>query len=118
MLTIPEGMKIYLSLTPVDMRKSINGLSVQVVELLDQNPQCGHLFLFHNRSRDKVKILVWDKNGFILVYKQLEKGRFKFPTYSSTKQMILDDRQLEWLLCGLDFSQLNRFPHFHFKNYA
>lgn len=118
MLNIPAGVKIYLSLESVDMRKSINGLSVQVIEVLKQNPQCGHLFLFHNRSKDKVKILVWDKNGFVLVYKQLEKGRFKFPSYSSAKQMIIDDQQLAWLLCGFDFSQLNPFPKFNFKNHA
>ena len=65
--------QIYLYSQPIDMRKSINGLSYIVNDLPEQNPQDGSLILFYNRSRDKVKLLYWDNNGFVMVYKRLKK---------------------------------------------
>jgi len=69
---------VHLATEPVDMRKSINGLSVLVADHLELSPLSGSLFVFYNKARDKIKILYWDRNGFCLWYKRLEKHRFIF----------------------------------------
>jgi transposase len=71
---------IYLVSGATDMRKSIDGLSLIVADVLDMDPLSQAWFIFCNRSRDKIKILFWDTNGFWLYYRRLEKGRFKWPT--------------------------------------
>ena len=99
-----EQQSIYLYSQPIDMRKSINGLSYLVSDLSNHNLQSGSVTLFYNRSRDKVKLLYWDKNGYVLVYKRLEKGRFKIIKYDKTTEVAtLDNKQLSWLLAGLDY---------------
>jgi transposase len=99
-----EQQSIYLYSRPIDMRKSINGLSYIMSELSNQSVQDGSVTLFYNRARDKVKLLYWDKNGFVLIYKRLEKGRFKIIKYDEDKDIaMLDNKQLSWLLAGLDY---------------
>ena len=71
--------RIYLCREFVDMRKSINGLSVLVESVLQFDPFSSHLFVFCNKKRDKIKMLIWERNGFVLWYKRLEKQRFKWP---------------------------------------
>ena len=71
MLSLPTSTKLYLATVPVDMRKAVDGLSVLVNTDLRQDPQSGHLFIFYNRARNKLKCLYWDKNGFVLYYKRL-----------------------------------------------
>lgn len=101
--------QIYLYSQPIDMRKSINGLSYIVSELSNYSLQDGSLTLFYNRSRDKVKLLYWDKNGFVLIYKRLEKGRFKIIKYDETTGIAtLDNKQLSWLLAGLDYDLMSQ----------
>jgi transposase len=96
--------QIYLYSQAIDMRKSINGLSYLVSDLANYSLQEGSVTLFYNRSRDKVKLLYWDKNGFILIYKRLEKGRFKITKQDEkTGVAMLDNKQLSWLLAGLDY---------------
>ncbi len=68
---------VHLATEPVDMRKSINGLSVLVADKLEISPLSGSLFVFYNKARDKIKILYSDRNGFCLWYKRLEKHRFR-----------------------------------------
>ena len=105
---IPNNLKVYFCLKPVDMRKSINGLSIVVQEDLDLDPSTGQLFLFCNRCRDKVKALYWDTNGFCLWYKRLEHGRFKIPKCTGDKiQMSM--QELNYLLDGVDLNKLKRF---------
>lgn len=64
-LTLSENSSVYVSLSPVDMRKSINGLSALVLSIFKKQPTSGHLFVFYNQSRNKVKILHWDRNGCV-----------------------------------------------------
>jgi len=71
--------QVYVALGNTDMRKSINGLSILVQEHLEMNPLSGHLFVFCNRSRNMVKVLYWDRNGFCLWHKRLEKHYFTWP---------------------------------------
>ena len=118
MLTLNKSLKIYLSLEPVDIRKSINGLSLIVLEDLSHNPQDLALYIFYNKARNKIKCLMWDRNGFVLIYKRLEKGRFQFSSTPSEGIYELSHRQLAWLLAGFDFVQMDQFPELKFENYA
>ena len=101
MIPVPE-CPIYLHRAPVDFRKSINGLAVIVEQELERSPFELGLFLFSNKNRDKIKILYWDKTGFALWYKRLEKQRFKWPKVGHPKDMMLTEQQLHWLLDGYD----------------
>ena len=84
MLTLPPTVRVYLATQPVDLRKGFDGLAGATRELIQQDPLCGHLFVFLNRRRNQVKILMWDRNGFCLLYKRLEQGTFRFPGRSRT----------------------------------
>lgn len=104
-----EHERVYLYSQPIDMRKSINGLSYIVSDLAGHTLQDGSVTLFFNRSRDKVKLLYWDKNGFVMLYKRLEKGRFKIIKYDENMQVAtLDTKQLSWLIAGLDYDLMNQ----------
>jgi transposase len=76
MLSLPPSVRIFVAREPADMRKSFDGLSRLVCDVVEQDPQSGHLFCFFNRRRDRVKLLWWDRSGYWLLYKRLEKGRF------------------------------------------
>ncbi len=103
-MMLPTNFKrVFLAIGHTDMRKSINGLSFLVEQAMELNPFDGDLFVFCNRQRNMVKILYWDKNGFALWLKRLEKHRFYWPT--STEEVIsLGTKELEWLLNGLDYT--------------
>ena len=76
MLTIPPSSKVFLCTQPIDMRKGFDGLSGLVETYFGQNPCCGHLFVFFSKTRDRMKVLVWDLDGFVLYYKRLERGTY------------------------------------------
>lgn len=97
-----EPSDIYLHIDPVDFRKSINGLVVVVEQQLELSPFMDALFIFCNKKRDKLKILYWDKTGFALWYKRLEKQRFKWPNDDQLSRLVLSEQQLHWLLAGYD----------------
>jgi transposase len=97
-----EPADIYLHLEAVDFRKSINGLVVVVEQQLELSPLSDALFIFSNKKRDKLKILYWDKTGFALWYKRLEKQRFKWPSNTEDASLSLSEQQLHWLLGGYD----------------
>jgi len=97
---LSSGAQVYLALGVTDMRKSINTLSILVQERLQGNPFSGALFAFSNRRRDIVKVLYWDRNGFCLWQKRLEKDRLRWPE-SSEEVMKLTRRELMWLLDGM-----------------
>ena len=79
MLSLPPSVRIFVATEPVDLRKGFDGLSAATREVLRQDPLSGHLFVFINRRRNRAKILVWDRSGFWLLYKRLERGRFRLP---------------------------------------
>ena len=107
-MRFPTNLKILLSREPTDMRKSINGLSILVSERLKKNPTDLYVFVFRNKRGDKLKILYWDRNGFCLWYKIIQKGRFRFPK-KLAGIIELSMEQLQWLLDELDFSKLKGF---------
>ena len=102
---LANGTRVWLALGATDMRKSINSLSTLVASVLEKDVFSGHLFVFCNKSRTTIKILYWDKNGFCVWHKRLEKSKFIWPT-SESMVLELDYNQLSWLLDGLDFSKL------------
>ena len=104
MLVAPANTKVYLAAGSTDMRKAINGLCMLVEGQLELDPFLGHLFVFCNRRRNLIKILYWDRNGFCLWQKRLEKDRFRWPE-SQEQVLKLDHRQLSWLLDGLEIRQ-------------
>ena len=112
MLTIPRSVRIFIGSTPIDMRKSIDGLMAIVQEELEQDAYSGFLFVFVSRRADRVKILTWDKGGFVLVYKRLEKGQFKLPHMDPSAMAVeIDATQLTMLLDGIDFGRVRRPDH-------
>ena len=99
--------RVYLALGVTDMRKAINGLSILVEQAMGLSPFSGDLFVFCNRQRTIIKILYWDKNGFALWIKRLEKHRFKWP--NAVEEVItIGPKELEWLLAGLDYTSAHK----------
>jgi len=105
MLSLAGIERVYLACGATDMRKSIDGLAALVSQVFHLDPFAPSLFVFCNRRRDKMKILYWDMNGFWLLYRRLESGRFKWPQSPADGTLTVDRRQLQWLLHGLDLEQ-------------
>jgi transposase len=115
-MLFPMNGAIWLHPEPVDFRRQIDGLIILVADYLKLNPTSGQLFLFRDRSAKKIKILWWDRNGFWLLYKRLEKGRLKFPS-SKEQVMELTRDQLSWLLSGLDCMNHTLLPEVKASNF-
>ena len=113
MIRLKAEVRVYLATEPVDGRKAINGLSAFVTESFDAKLMDGSVFVFYNRSRDRVKCLFWDKNGFVLYHKRLERGKFKI---NHTGPFEINQQQLDWLLAGLDFALMSEFPELDFEH--
>jgi transposase len=107
MLNLPPSVKVYISTDDTDMRKSIDALGALVQEVLKKDPFSGHLFVFCNKRGDKIKILYWDRNGFCLWYKRLERGIFRLPKVQA-KVFMLMPHELNLLLEGVDLTDKNR----------
>ena len=99
---------IYLCIEPVDFRKQINGLAALVQDELALDPFSEQLFAFTNRRRDRVRILVWERSGFVLWMKRLERERFHWPR-GDGPTVTLSGQELNWLLDGYDLSRWR--PH-------
>ena len=103
--------RVWLVLGATDMRKAINGLSLMVADRLGHDAFSGHLFAFCNRGRTLIKILYWDRGGFVLVYKRLERGRFQMPRIADDATSVtLDAASLEMLMGGVDMATVKRIP--------
>jgi transposase len=111
----PSDIKVYLGLGSTDMRKSIDSLSILVSEHLNHDPFSGHLFVFCNRRRTILKILYWDRNGFCLWHKRLEKEKFLWPR-SECEVAEISSRELRWLLEGLDIDQAQAHGNFEYQS--
>jgi transposase len=107
MISIKEDARIYLNLGRTDFRKSVNGLSVLVEAAMKLNPMSGDLFVFCNKSKNRLKILYYDMNGFCLWYKRLEADKFRWPKIDE-EQIEIKHEELTWLLRGLDFRSAHR----------
>ena len=108
MLTLPRSVKIYLSSLPMDMRRGHDGLFA-VVRSWGLDPFSGHLFAFVGKRGDRIKILVFERGGFLLLYKRLEKGRFRVPRVPpDSTSVMLDATELSMLLDGIDEQRVRR----------
>lgn len=106
---------IWMADQAVDFRLSINGLSEYVRARFERNPREG-VYIFYNRQRTKLKILAWHGNGFVLLLKRLEQGRFVV-SENSEGCMQLAEKQLSWLLAGLDWFSMSQWNNLEYDNY-
>lgn len=104
MLNVPAPVRVFLYTASTDMRKSFSGLHGLIVEALKQDPLSGDWFVFVNRRRDRIKIMLWEKDGFVIFYKQLQSGTFAMPTCDS-QSLLLTSQQLALILVGVDLKQ-------------
>ena len=109
MIGLPESVKILLFTAPADMRRGFDGLSF-LVKAAGGDVYSGHLFVFLSRRRDRAKILTFQKGGFVLWYKRLERGRFK-PIVAVSDRVELDATQLTMLLDGIDVRRVKQPKH-------
>ena len=105
MFGLGPATKIYIGIEAVAMRKGFAGLSGLVRDLLGHDPLSGHLFLFSNRYRTRVKVLVWDGSGLWVCAKRLEKGRFRWPAATEGSSVVMRPEELAMLLNGLDVTE-------------
>lgn len=111
MLTLPPTVKVMVCPVPVDMRKSFDGLAGVTRSLLQLDPLSGHLLVFFNRAGDHARILFWDRNGYCLVCKRLERGRFRLPWEGADEHpryFELEACELALILEGIDLSGAKR----------
>jgi transposase len=114
MIMLPSAVRIFLCMRPTDLRKSFDGLTGLVQECFGQDPLTGHLFLFVNRRRDRIKILYFDRDGLAIWYKRLEAGSFEMPSTAELDGVELQPAQLAMILSGIDLRsarQRKRFQH-------
>lgn len=111
MLTLPPSVRVYLATAPVDMRRGHDGLMAIVKNEWALDPFGGQIFVFVGRQLDRAKLLYFDRGGFVLVYKRLERGRFRLPQVRpGDPTVLLDGLQLAMLLDGIDFTRVRRPP--------
>jgi len=109
MLPLSSAQRYYFYRHPTDMRKSFNGLSGLVRNELDSDPLSGDVFIFVNRRRDKIKLLVWDRTGFVIFYKSLEQGTFELPDFSpEDTSYVLKWEELILILEGVALKSVRR----------
>jgi len=102
MISVLPGVRIWLAARPVDMRKGFDGLAAVVQQHLGQDPFSGQIFAFRGKRGDLLKILVWDGQGFVLIAKRLEKGRFVWSS-PATERVRLTPAELAMLLDAIDW---------------
>jgi len=112
MLNLPPSVKIFVARGATDLRKSFDTLAAVVCEVIDEDPQSGHLFVFINRRKNRTKILWWDRSGYCLLAKRLEHGRFRFYDRAGNAQehYEIEMAELTLLLEGIDLRRSRRRP--------
>lgn len=108
MLSVAHQTRVYLAVEAVDMRKQFDGLWAQAEQVLREDPYSGALFLFSNKSRNRLKILYWDGTGVWIFAKRLEKGRFSWPVGSDRRKLSLSVEAFQLLLCGVDLKKCQK----------
>jgi len=118
MFGLGPATKIYLGTEAVDMRKGFEGLYGLVRDKLGQDPLSGHLFLFTNRRRTRLKALVWDGSGLWVCAKRLERGRFHWPRRTDGPSVTMRAEELAMLINGMDLAQARRRPEWYRREAA
>ena len=128
MLSIPHTARVFLATGPTDMRKGFDGLFALVEHVIHEDPFSGHLFVFRNRRRDRLKVLWWDRDGLAIFYKRLEQGQYQFPGDSTRsrndasaghaasagqrERVEIRSDELTLLLEGIDLGSVKRHPRY------
>lgn len=115
MLTLPAAVRIYVAAEPVDLRRGFDGLAAATRSLIREDPLSGHVFTFLNRRRNRIKLLVWDRTGFVIVYKRLERGTFRLGTVPRVgeRHLEVDAGELGLILEGVDLRGATRQARWH-----
>lgn len=108
MILLPRAVRVYFATGVTNLRKSFEGLSNEVRTVLSHEPLSGHVFVFLNRRRNQVKLLLWTRGGFTIVHKRLERGQFAFPSrvVEGATSVALDAHELSMLLEGVDMTDV------------
>lgn len=114
-MLIPTPPRILVARDPVDFRKQIDGLAALCEQQLHEEPLDGTLFLFRNRRRNAIKALIWTYGGFSMVYKKLERGRFRWPEMDADR-VTMTPAEIAALLEGIDLSKARRLSRWNPKN--
>ena len=116
MIHLPSSVRVYVCLSACDMRKSFDGLSALVRDALELDALAGHLYVFANRRRDRVKILYWDRDGFAVWSKRMEEGTYAIPfDEDGVTNHEITAHELAALLSGIDLSQAKRRKRYERK---
>jgi transposase len=110
-LSLPPAVRIFVATAPTNMHLSFDRLAALARDVIQQDPLSGHLFVFRNRGGDKLKILGWDRSGFCLWYKRLERGVFHFPV-ATAPHLEVDAAELLLLLDGIELTHARRRARF------
>lgn len=112
MILVPRAVRVYFATQPVSLRQSFDGLANQIRHALGHDPLDGHLFVFLNRRKNQVKLIVWTRGGFTIVHKRLERGTFTFPARvtATASSVLIDVHELAMLLEGIDVSRAKAKP--------
>lgn len=130
MLSISSTTRVFLATAPTDMRKGFDGLFALVENVIQEDPFSGHLFVFRNRRRDRLKVLWWDRDGLAIFYKRLESGSYQFPMDAGAKVSVVKSAvstadgtaasrceirsdELSLLLAGIDLGSVKRRRRYH-----
>jgi transposase len=112
-LTLPSAVQVFVCLEPTDLRRSFDSLAMLTETIIRQNPLSGHLYVFLNRSRDRLKVLFWDRTGYCLYYKRLEAGTFVIPSqYDTGLSATMSLPELTLIMEGIDLSGARRRKRF------
>lgn len=110
MLSVPPTMRVFVSVTPTDMRKSFDGLANAARSVIEKDPLSGHLFVFFNRRRTMMKAVYWDRNGYALIAKRLERGTFILPPGNAQGVVEIEAAELALICEGIDLRNARRRP--------
>lgn len=108
MLMLPPAVRVYVATRPADLRCSFDGLVAAARQWIQVDPFSGHLFVFRNRRADRVKLLFWDRSGFWIFYKRLERGTFRFPPAGDAASVEIEAQELALILEGIDLAGARR----------
>jgi transposase len=112
LLSLGGNHRVFLCVNAVDFRKAHDGLCAIVRDQFRDDPFSGDVFVFHNGAKDRVKLLLWDRNGFWLMYKRLEQGTFPFDVRSDGSRVEIDRAQLSMLLEGIEWKRAKKSSHY------
>lgn len=114
MLSLPATVRIWLCVQPTDLRKSFDSLAATVRDAMGGDPLSGNIFVFRNKSADRIKLLLWEEDGYAIWYKRLEAGCFRFPASQNNEPRVeIRAADLVMLLAGVDLSSVKRGKRYH-----